>query len=452
MLSSHMSVGLCVTFISLGAASLSLKGAEPAASAPAVPDLPSLPRASRPDPKQVSAAVHDLNHPSPSRRRQAVRQLAAWGPLAFDELNRAADGPAFESALLARDLLRELGNVFFVGAEVRLEVDRHEFAWDEPITLTVHVLNRSAGPVLVPWSPPADPPAVRQDDPAQVGAMLDIADYLRVTGPDGEPVGFRTDPIERGTAVSEEVELRAGDQPPVHAISPGGGETLVVTRFNRGWARYPLLEGGKYAVQFVYQPAWEDAAWVEQGFGRVASSQVELAVSQAAPESIRASRTPMRLTLVREHDGLVGTLQSCWDRDLWVNLNFGGPIETHARLEWSPQPHDRPVIEPFQLPADATGAMFQSGLLRQLGPGESFMLTRRSVAELRRQLGALGEQDPDAALLSLRYINLAGAESLRQALRGAARGQAVPTQLFNGSLSSDALPLTTSTAPNEPLR
>src|SRR5690606_2863682 len=53
----------------------------------------------------IRSTVRQLSHPSPARRRAAIRQLAEWGPVAFPELKRVAGSGNLESALLARDLL-----------------------------------------------------------------------------------------------------------------------------------------------------------------------------------------------------------------------------------------------------------------------------------------------------------------------------------------------------------
>src|SRR5690554_5831938 len=94
------------------AAASSNSAASPGATAPADAARPvASTRPVPPGEDQIRQAIRDLNHPSPSRRREAVRQLADWGPLAFDALAQVAAGPELEPALLARDLLRQMGEV-----------------------------------------------------------------------------------------------------------------------------------------------------------------------------------------------------------------------------------------------------------------------------------------------------------------------------------------------------
>src|SRR6478752_349661 len=80
--------------------------------------------ASAPSPEEIKRAIRDLNHPAPSKRRTAIRRLAHWGPLAFGELRRAAQDRNIESALSARDLLKELESALLLGARVRLQASK----------------------------------------------------------------------------------------------------------------------------------------------------------------------------------------------------------------------------------------------------------------------------------------------------------------------------------------
>lgn len=416
-------------------------------------------RAVPPTEEQIRTAIRELNHPSPGRRREAVRQLAEWGPLAFNELGRVAAGPDLEPALLARDLLREMGEVLFVGGRVRLEANRTRIRWDQPFNLVVHVDNPTPGAVRVPWPAglaalPADAkPAVIGrfggeaivDDAIQVSAMMDIADYLMVVGPDGQEVELRVDPIEQDTAVFRAVTRRAGDQPPSHAIPAETSERLVVLQFNRGWARYPLLAAGTYIVRFAYQPQWKDPAWVDQGFGLIESNSLAIDVIESAPAEIRRAARPIQLELRREGGQVIGELQNVWDRELWLNLNIGGAIETHARLVWCPQTREGEPPDPFGLESDATDPQFSADRLKRLAAGEKVIVSKADVDDLlERGRAVMGNADggPHEQLtVILKYTHIPTAQDLREALRSKGIRESVPCQLFSGSAISEPITL-----------
>ncbi|HOJ72441.1 MAG TPA: hypothetical protein PLV57_07380 [Phycisphaerae bacterium] len=430
------------------AAASSNSAASPGATAPADAARPvASTRPVPPGEDQIRQAIRDLNHPSPSRRREAVRQLADWGPLAFDALAQVAAGPELEPALLARDLLRQMGEVLFVGARVRLEADHTHIRWDQPVNLSVHVDNPTPARVVVPW--PAEL-AVASSQPApedcdQVAAMMDIADFLLVVGPDGEEVATRVDPIEQDTAVHRAVLVRAGNHPPSHAVPAESNERLVVPRFNRGWARFPMLAAGTYTVRFAYQPQWRDPAWIAQGFGLIESNPVTIEVTEAAPEAIRQADRPVRLNLRQEENGrFLGEIQNVWDRELWLNLNIGGPVETHARLEWMVWADDESEAVTFALDDDATGPQFAADYVRQMAPGEKATVTTARLETVLERYRRAADQPSGQVMISLKYTHIPSAQALRQALREKGRRESVPSQLFNGSAMSEPMQI----APN----
>src|SRR5690606_16843563 len=95
-----------------------------------------------------------------------------------------------------------------------------------------------------------------------------------------------------------------------------------------------MLRPGRYTLLFSYQPQWKDASWVESGFGLVRSQPVTVEITEPAPEDIATARMPLRLHVRREGEALTAEVESTWDRDLWINLNFGDDLDTHARLIW----------------------------------------------------------------------------------------------------------------------
>jgi hypothetical protein len=393
-----------------------------------------------PSPDAVQRAIRQLNHPLPAKRQEAVRQLSLWGPLAFEHLEQVAAGADLESALLARDLLREMGEVLFVGAQVRLEADRTRIRWDEPVALTVEVRNPNEGNVRVPWPARADLSASQpaEDDTRQVAAVMDVADFISVTDPGGEAVDLRVDPIEQDTAIYRVVGLRASDTPPSHAIGPGATVRLAVRQFNRGWARFPMLARGKYHIQFEYQPEWKDPTWTAQGVGRIRSNVVEIEVIDEAPAQVRQAVRPLAMDVSLDGDRVRGELRNTWDRDVYVNLNVGANIETHARLEWVPQ-RDSDEANPFMLPGDATEANFSVDRVKQLAPGQAVIVSRASRSQIVQQAQPTDSARSEQIWVRLRYAHLASPDALRRTLRDKGRHESVPTQLFTGMASSDPI-------------
>lgn len=348
----------------------------------AAAQTPGLP-ASAPAPDQLARWVRELAHPQPRTRREAFDRLMTWGPLAYHDLRQAVHGPSLEAAFLADDLLESMGEVLFVGAGVKLQVDAARIAWDQPLTLTVQVENHGTWPVPVSWAA-GQPVVAPSDDPGQAGAMLDAADFLEVLGPDGRPVDLRVDPIEPGTALAAAIRVRAGNKPPSHELPPGASTRLIIPAFNRGWVRYPLLEAGRYAIRFVYQPPWRDEGWVERGFGAITSPPVVVEVTAAAPPHVRGQDRQMGLRSRVTADAVSLELVSTWDRPLCVNLNLGGPAETHARVVWAlvePSPREDRDAD-FDLDVTNSGPAFDSQRIRVLAPGESVELVRVSRAAL----------------------------------------------------------------------
>ena len=396
-----------------------------------------------PSPTEIRQTVRQLNHPSPTQRGKALRKLAYWGPLAFGELRRAAEGTDFEAALSARELLQELESAAFFGSQVHLKVDRQRMAWHESVTLTVHVENPSSAPILVTWPTPMKPTATQpnQVNALQVGAVLDAADFLEVTGPQGVPVDLRIDPIHTNPAVFAAVEVRAGNNPPSHIIPAGQADHLAIAMFNRGWARFPMLRAGPYRVRFVYQPRWKDRTWVEQGLGRVVSEPVTVEVTEGAPEVVRQSSRPLRLRVTCHKDLLVAELQNTWDRDQWVNLNIGGTLPTHAKLEWQPILSDEQSGEAMLLDTDATSPQFEMNRVKRIGPAETAVVRRTPAARIIKLLGGPTDPEHGQTRAVLRYSYFQSSKDLRRHLFAIGQSSDIPIQLFTGSVTSNPVAL-----------
>lgn len=390
----------------------------------------------------IRVAVGELDHPRPERRRDAARRLAGWGPLALPDLQEAAAGPRLERALAARDLLAQLGEVFLFGGIVRLEADRREVAWDEPFDLILHVANPGEAPLRLPWSIDPDPPGGESEaDAAQVAAVLSVADFLTVTGPDGQPVAPRVDPIDRDARVRETINVLASQSPPTGTIAPGASARLVLRAFNRGWARYPMLSAGIYSIAFACQPEWNDARWTAQGLGRVEAPPLRVHVRSDAPEAVRMSDRPMAAVLRREGDSLVAELVNTWDRPQWVSLNLGGPPETHAAVEWRLPSVDHDRLDAVNLETGADEPLVRPERFRPLEPGQALEVVRVPVAAIQARLRDLGIPSAQAHAIAFSYRHLPSAEALRLQLKAAGRRVAVPRHLFSGTVTSEPVPL-----------
>jgi hypothetical protein len=422
-----------LTFVAIALGTLSGAAGTQTASASAT-------RPAEPSQAEIRRTVAELGHPVPARRQIARRQLVRWGSRVTAELQRVSQGANLEAALEARDLLKELESAFFHGGSISLQVDRSAVAWDEPFALTVVVRNPTSGPIRVTWAAPGTAPASRpaNDDVTQVAAMFDIADFLVVRGPDDQEVDLRIDPIERDPAVRAAVGLRAKGTPPSYLLEAGGTARLRIPGFNRGWARYPMLEPGKYRITVCYQPAWKDESWVAEKVGLTESPPVEVQVRSAAPEVVLSANRPMRLITVRSGADLVVELQNLWDRSQWVNLDLGSDLEAQALLHWRVTAADKADAEPVTITPQTTSPR-RSDRMPELGPGEKIEVARVTVRDLWEAVRAAGISQPGSFDLAVRYQFMVGLEEFRASLAVRKRKIDVPTHLFTGTPTSDEI-------------
>lgn len=381
----------------------------------------------------VQQAIRRLNHPLLAKRREAIRQLAGWGPVVFPALREAAGGDRLETAISARELLAELQAALFLGAQVRLEVAPRRVAWDEPFELRVRAINPTAGPIRLPWPGPRGAEKAADADALQVAAMLDVADFLTVQGPTGETVTLRVDPIEWNSQVDRAVRVRAGDQPPSQQIPPGRDAVLRIRAFNRGWARYPLFKAGTYRISFAYQPEWKDATWIADGFGRVSSSPATVEIMSAAPSPIQQASRPLEMTLAREGDELLARLVCHWDRRVGVNLNFGPQLDRHARFSWRWVVPDAEQATDWA-PEPAAGPM-SLDRVHVLEPMAAHILARVSIRTLQGAAPGKARNMNVAA----RYLNLTTRDRIAEALPEAADLSRLPPNVFTGVVLSPSI-------------
>ncbi len=389
-----------------------------------------------PSASEVREAIADLSNPRPARRRAAARQLASWGPAVIPDLRRVAAEADLETALLARALLSDLEQALFSGAQIRLRAEPSKARWNEAVRLVVEVHNPSAAPIRVPW-PAVSPAAATRPtvgDAEQVGAMLDIADYLGVLGPDGQEVSSRCELIDRDPEVSRAVHARAAGAITGHKLAPGGTVVLTIPAFNRGWMRYPLLAAGRYTIQLKYQPSWREKEWERQGLGLVQSPPLAVEITESAPESVRCSSIELSMTINLRQEIFEAVLTNTWDRLLWINLNIGEEWPTHAKLQWLWQPVGGDAEQMVRLNLDETGAEFAVARVRPLESGQSMVLSRLRLDQLREKIG---QQPALSGQLTVRYINPAGGAKTGEMLSESGQKVELPTHLLSGSAQSE---------------
>lgn len=438
----------CLLLVTCGAGIPPVGGTNAAAAPPhplgAQAQSPPSPAGRDPIAAEIDRLVRQLGSSSYTTRTEATKRLIALGPRAGIALRRVAVGEDFEVALRARHLLDLFDELLFTGLAVELRTDRARIDWSDPINVEIHLINRSAHPVRVPFelSPPAPdapPSALRR-----ITAVLDLADYLEVTGPGGRPVRLHVDDLGDEPGAVDAVNRRV-DHPPVSTVPEGDTIVHRVERLNRGPVRYRTLEAGPYRFRLVYQPQWNDPEMVRGGIGRVVSNELTITVEHAAPESVRRSGAPAALRLTRDGGDVVASVTNHSDVPLRINLNLARVqampfARVHwivlcgdRREDWSPRDTDVFSSETFSLER-----------IRELEPGESTALARlpsTALAELDPLM-----RDAGACTLSLFYSNVA-CRAWQRSNGGAPRGNPnagpalLPRNMLVTSMTSNALPL-----------
>lgn len=396
--------------------------------------------------EQINKWLEELGDPSHSVRKTAVHKLYEAGPSALSALQHATEGDDFEAAMRARSLIERIQKLFLVGARIDLSVDRRQFKWDEPVSLRVKIVNPSDFPIHLPFlikdrqSIDADALAV------QVGNLLDAADFLVVTGPDSRPLEPTVDDYRGHPGLERAVDVRAYLEP-ASLLQAGGEFILTLEALNRGFARFRMPEQGEYRVQFAYVPEWDDPKMREDGVGRVASAELRLTVTQAAPAVIRTSNRPISISLQEVDADVVVRATNTHDRPMGLNLNLGGKgLADHAHVEWVwDAPEGRVAAEQ---PVAGVQA-FQTEKLVTLKPAESVELCRIRREHVRRLPGFESVPRTGSIKLAVRYTNLLDKAVILRRLteekpeKGRLQRlyEAIPLPTFTGSATSETIEL-----------
>lgn len=405
------------------------------AEVPPIPTQPSSAPASA-DSVEIQQLVRLLGHPLPARRAAAARQLAAWGPLAEAELIRAQAGPETEIAVAAGELLAQIQNIPLLGAQLKLRATPARIAWNQMVTLEVHIHNPLAAPIRIPPTAhrtlPASRPTSDEDRPAmQVASLLDVADLLQVLDPEGRPLDLRFETLQDDPEVLRAVDRRASDTLKWAMLPAGADAVIVVEQFNRGWMRYPLLGVGKHRVTLNWQPAWKNPQWIQAGLGRIGAEPLDIEIVTAAPTRVRQASRPLELALRWDRGKYIVSVRCIWDVPVWVNLNCNEHSAAHARLRW--QIAQDEGADPLVWEPDGTGAFTLNRILR-IEPGQEMKLAEIESATLRTHLPSTRPADKPLDL-TIVYTQIAGVEAIRNDLRAADRSAAqLPPHLFTGTL------------------
>lgn len=390
----HIMRRLCIVFVGgglLGSVVSTTAGEESSLTGPATQD-------------EIAALVGDLSHPSYEKRTLATRRLCAIGTPARERLRSAADGDDMETVLRARAILAVLDRLMFTDVEVRLAFAKAKIAWDEPTDLLVTMVNRSSYPARVPFEIDTTTRQRFSVDARQVGDMLDLADLVHVQSASGPELDLTVDNITDDPDVVAAVQDRLNGGPS-GLIAPGQQVTVAVQAFNRGWARYRLLDKGTYTVRLDYVPGWNDEVLIAQRVGRVVSNEATITVTKSAPESVSRAGLQASLTLERRDEHLVVSLTNRSDHAMLINKDFGpSPPFAQGRWIWEAdgtREETRQAAKPT-----ASWHDFEATMLVDLPAGDSLELAGVGLGDLRRRLKDAGADLSDTrGTLHFGYVN-----------------------------------------------
>ena len=358
--------------------------------------------------RDIAALIARLADPSFETRTNAMRRLCAIGKPASAQLRAAASSESFETARRAKQVLAILDQIYFAGIEVTLEVSKSRIAWNEPVDLIVRLSNPTQYAAKAPIEPGSRSSEEGTEDSRQVGDMLDLADWLSVVHrEDGQEIRIRVDDIGLDPAVAAAVEQRL-DAYPATMIPPGTERVIRIPRFNRGWARFPLLDKGAYELRFDYMPDWNDEALEQARAGRVTGGPVVIEVTDAAPDGVSRHAQVAALEVERKDDQFIAYLVNATDQAAIINLNFG-PAVPFAVGSWhlASDSESHRLSNGTPVKSNLSWADFDAARLVSVEAGGRVELSRMAVADVRAAAEKLfGKPASSPLRLSYRYDNL----------------------------------------------
>ncbi len=340
------------------------------------------------DDAEIAGLIQALSDASFDKRTAATRRLCAIGMPAAKALQAAAGGSDTETALRAQRILHTLERLFFAGAEITLSFSSSRLTWNESTDLTIMILNRSPYPTRLPFQLDEELRKQASPDELQVSDTLDVADWLSVHHADGRSIRLHVDDIAADAGILAAVEYRLNGGP-TGILEPGKTATITIKGFNRGWARYALLDEGDYTVVFDYTPAWEDEVLAGRRVGRVVSKKARLRVTEGAPAIVSRSGELAAAILIRDGDELAAGITNRTDQTMRVNLNFGA-VPPFADGNWVYEHDGRYIEVPIGSKGRTTWKDFKPNRMAGVAPGGSVELARIPVAELLRAFADAG--------------------------------------------------------------
>jgi hypothetical protein len=285
------------------------------------------------NPSQLQTWIEQLGSPEYSVRQDAVTKLYAAGPSALKTLEAAAGGDDYEAALRARQVIERISQLFFVGARVSLHLDKASRPWSESFDVQVRIDNPTAVPIRLPFLNEDRGRLDTTVDATQVGTIMDLADFLEVSGAE-DHIALTLDDYRGREDIERSIDGRVYGEPSCW-LQPGAHLTLNLQKFNRGWARYRMLRSGVYQIRFNYVPEWDVPELRAAGLGHVKSQPVQLEITTAAPQALIDARRPLDCALAVQGTDVVMTLISTHDRPIGVNLNLGDRRQRpFANVRW----------------------------------------------------------------------------------------------------------------------
>lgn len=345
---------------------------------------------------QLTILARELSDTSYSVREAATRKFYEIGPASMEVLRGLVDSTDTEAAIRARRILDDIESVYFSGVEIALAFSEAHIDWDQPVNLLVTLSNRSEFPARVPVDPASLLQAISSDDAEQVATMLDLADWLIVRDEKGDVLPFHLDDIMANSAVAAVVQKKA-ERGGSATLQPGQSVTISLTAFNRGWARYRLLERGAYTVVLKYAPLWDDPFLVEHRVGFAESNEARIVIDQEAPPGVSREEAHAELSVARVGEELTARLANHSDMPMIINTDFG-MAPPFAQGNWV-YAHGTAIREiPVNGELDNGNRDLDQDLLIKVAPGKSIEVAQIPVMKLRAAL-----EDDGANLAGARW-------------------------------------------------
>lgn len=356
-------------------------------------------------PADVAQLVEQLSDSVYDRRVTATRRLCAIGQPALQSLRQVAEGTDREAALRARKIIQALERVLFAGVEVRIESDQTSFAWNESVDLRMILENRSRFPARIPFAGSSGASESDSGDARQVGAMIDASDWLQVMNPAGRELELRVDEISDDPEVLRAVQdrLQGG---PFTELPPGERMVITLTQFNRGWARFPMLDSGEYRVTMRYVPEWSDPVLAQQRIGEIRSNELILRVEQTAPDAVSRAGAQPEVLVRRDGGAFVASIMNRNDLPILVNTNYGlsAPF---AEIQWVYERDGRRDTMSAAAAVGRTWHDFEAGRFLKVEAGALQELARITPDELARGMGDSAKGIlAHEGMISFSYFNL----------------------------------------------